>query len=464
MAQIKVKFFKVLGLPSEPEANALYFIESESSYEVYITDEDGNGKIYKDAALTALVEELSDSLEQTFTAHEADSNPHPVYLTQNEGDALYKPLPPTMGIYINCGSATTYGRWIGDTGKFNVGTALNSGNSAWQANTPLRAGMSQNGEVYQYLRFHNATMPYTLGGFTPNTSVLLRIHSGDAGYGFQQSINVNGVEIQAAYVLQTDAGGAAKIGIKTYTVTTDAAGRLVVAFVPQGGGQAAVSAIEAHQPVPTPSYSQIHAAGDSITAGGGIIAATETWVNQLAILQDANHSTGAGTTYIRGYDETRKKNYHTVARSGDRIDQQETIAGTQINPLKSANNGFEIVLLTCGINDILQGASAATIQSRLTSYFASLTTGFIKAIGTITPTAGAYSLSGGQETIRQTVNTWIRANSLQLDFIVDFAGDSRLQNAADTAIYYDGLHNTIAGQEIRADIVNTSLQSFSRYF
>jgi hypothetical protein len=42
MALIKVKFYKVLGLPSECEPNAVYFIENGNFIESYVTDIDGN--------------------------------------------------------------------------------------------------------------------------------------------------------------------------------------------------------------------------------------------------------------------------------------------------------------------------------------------------------------------------------------------------------------------------------------
>lgn len=74
MAQIKVKFFKVVGLPSEPVANALYFIENDDDYEVYVTDENGDGKLYKDAALTALVAEISDALDEHISALASDED------------------------------------------------------------------------------------------------------------------------------------------------------------------------------------------------------------------------------------------------------------------------------------------------------------------------------------------------------------------------------------------------------
>ncbi len=41
MAQIKVKHFKVLGLPTEPEPNSYYLVENDDHYMIYVTDEEG---------------------------------------------------------------------------------------------------------------------------------------------------------------------------------------------------------------------------------------------------------------------------------------------------------------------------------------------------------------------------------------------------------------------------------------
>lgn len=41
MALIILKFFKVLGLPSEPEANAVYYVIGDDFAEWYVTDADG---------------------------------------------------------------------------------------------------------------------------------------------------------------------------------------------------------------------------------------------------------------------------------------------------------------------------------------------------------------------------------------------------------------------------------------
>ncbi|QQS31847.1 MAG: hypothetical protein IPM50_09155 [Acidobacteriota bacterium] len=41
MSRIKVKFYKKIGLPSEPEANSLYFIDNDDVAEIFVTDADG---------------------------------------------------------------------------------------------------------------------------------------------------------------------------------------------------------------------------------------------------------------------------------------------------------------------------------------------------------------------------------------------------------------------------------------
>lgn len=63
MPQIKVKFYKVVGLPSEPEPNTFYFIEDGDNAESYLTDADGVAKRVGNTVMidAMLAELLSDS-------------------------------------------------------------------------------------------------------------------------------------------------------------------------------------------------------------------------------------------------------------------------------------------------------------------------------------------------------------------------------------------------------------------
>ena len=363
--------------------------------------------------------------------------------------------PPPVTIRLNCGGLVS-GIWAEDA-FFDSGSSYNSG-SVWA--TPLLPGRGASNDVYQKLRYKSGTIKYTFTGLAKNEDVLVRVHYGDQGFGFVQSINANGVEKVASYTLQTDAGGSTKIGIKEFTAAADGDGELVLDFI--GGTSSAMSAIEVLQPVPNP-YNMIHTCGDSTTAGGGPISETEAWFNQLAILLDGNAArlnNNSGNDFIGTYDETKKWTVHLMARSGDPIETQESLMVTYANPYLYADLlDKSIMFLSCGINNVLAGDSAATIQTKLTSFFAAVDSGFTTGIGTITPTTGIYALSSGQETIRQAVNTWIRANSLGLDFIVDWEADSRLSTPSNGTYYYDGLHNTEAGHIVRAEIMRDAINA-----
>jgi hypothetical protein len=350
--------------------------------------------------------------------------------------------------YINAGGAAA-SQWIADTGLYDTGSAYNTFSGGWQANsTPLTPGLAAPTDVYQYVRFSASTMTYTLTGLRPSLPCWVRVHSGDPGFGWQQSININGVEVQAAYVLATAAGGGTKIGIKEFVANADVSGNIAIAFIPAGGGSAAVSAIEIAQPVPM-KYRMIHTAGDSRTSGGGPIGTSDTWVGQLVPLYSANEFDVSGVS-IGSYDDQAKWNFQMAAFSGDTIAMQETRTGLTINPWQSSLNDPEVVFLDCGTNDLIAHQNTAFIEAALTSYFASLNPGFITGIGTILPST---LITGADETTRLAVNSWILANSLGLDFVVDVAGISQLQDPSDTTYYYDGTHCTFAGYTLWANLI-----------
>lgn len=375
----------------------------------------------------------------------------------NESDEFIINVPvqntaPPVTIRLNCGD-TSSGIWAADA-YFDSGSSYSSG-SVWA--TPLLPGRGASNDVYTKFRFKAGTIKYTLTGLNPSADALIRIHYGDQGFGFVQSINANGVEKVASYTLQTDAGGSTKVGIKEFTAAADGDGELVLDFI--GGTTSAVSAIEVLQPVPAP-YNMIHTCGDSTTAGGGPISETEAWFNQLGILLNGNVArlnNNSGNDFIGTYDETKKWTVHNMARSGDPIETQESLMTTYANPyLYDALLDKSIMFLSCGINNVLASESAATIQGKLTSFFAAVDSGFTTGIGTLTPST---LLTGGQETVRQAVNSWIRANSLGVDFIVDWEDDARLADASDTDYYYDGLHNTEDGHIVRAEIMRDVLEA-----
>jgi lysophospholipase L1-like esterase len=72
----------------------------------------------------------------------------------------------------------------------------------------------------------------------------------------------------------------------------------------------------------------------------------------------------------------------------------------------------------------------------------------------------AATVTGANETTRQTVNSWITGGSSGADVVVDLAADSRLSNTGDTTYFAsDGVHFTTAGYGVWASLIKTGLAS-----
>jgi hypothetical protein len=64
--KIKVSFHKVIGLPSEPEPNAFYFVQDGDIAETYLTDADGVPKyVGSTPMVAAAVNAVLESSETT---------------------------------------------------------------------------------------------------------------------------------------------------------------------------------------------------------------------------------------------------------------------------------------------------------------------------------------------------------------------------------------------------------------
>lgn len=132
-------------------------------------------------------------------------------------------------------------------------------------------------------------------------------------------------------------------------------------------------------------------------------------------------------------------------------------AATEVDPLYSASYARSVAICYGGINDVFAGDSAATAQGDISTYCAARqSTGFDVLVGTLPP---ASTVSGAAETVRTTVNTWLRANyGTFADGLVDFAADPRLTNTADTTYFdADGVHFTATGYAVHAELVAVSL-------
>jgi lysophospholipase L1-like esterase len=72
----------------------------------------------------------------------------------------------------------------------------------------------------------------------------------------------------------------------------------------------------------------------------------------------------------------------------------------------------------------------------------------------------AATVTGAADTVRSTVNTWLRANYATFaDGLVDLAADSRLTNTADTTYYVvDGVHYNAAGNAVWAELIGDAFE------
>jgi lysophospholipase L1-like esterase len=152
---------------------------------------------------------------------------------------------------------------------------------------------------------------------------------------------------------------------------------------------------------------------------------------------------------------------NNMAQSGYKLSESVAAAATEIDNRidPSADNA---VIVTCGVNDIAAGDSAATIYANLATYGAARkTAGWDKvAIFGITP-------FGVTDTVRQALRTLLLADFTvatatpniyaagvgvtYADFYVDIAADTTIGIFAarlDTTYYVDGLHPTNAGHVV----------------
>jgi lysophospholipase L1-like esterase len=117
----------------------------------------------------------------------------------------------------------------------------------------------------------------------------------------------------------------------------------------------------------------------------------------------------------------------------------------------------QIVIVTIGTNNLAQGDSAASILTNLQTYVTDRhTAGWDVLVGTITPQAG---ITGAEETARISLNTSIRDNTGSWhEGVVDFDGDSRLQDETDTTYFdADQIHPNATGYGVMAGIASAAI-------
>lgn len=148
-----------------------------------------------------------------------------------------------------------------------------------------------------------------------------------------------------------------------------------------------------------------------------------------------------------------------------RIDEQDAVAATNVDPLLSYYSGKtkRYVIFQCGINDIFQSASSATTLSRLNTYVANrISAGWDKVfVFTLTKAA---TVTGAAETQRVAYNAALIATPPTGSILVDLAARSEFSNTANTTYYQaDGVHFTITGSGIVADAILAVLPASTSY-
>lgn len=111
----------------------------------------------------------------------------------------------------------------------------------------------------------------------------------------------------------------------------------------------------------------------------------------------------------------------------------------------------EYCIVLCGVNDIVGGSSAGTIETNLQSIYTALHNAGIKVIAcTLTPWKSNASWSSGFQTVTDTVNTWILATAANVDYPIDAYTALEDPGNADTLLAAydsgDGLHLSTAGE------------------
>jgi len=365
-----------------------------------------------------------------------------------------------IAIRINAGGAADLG-FSADTGytggavwNWASGTLHTDAPSKWLGGIVAPPVFTDSEIIYQYLRYlaPTGTINYLITGLTPAVDCLVRIHvfTSSGTIPIQQSIEINGVEVDPDTAYSTG------VTIKEFTVASDGSGELSIDFI--GSVFAGVSAIEVLQPVPSPVRTVFYPCGDSLTDCSSLVGDTNTWPAVVANAYNGNqgdrNSTGA---YVYGYDFTKAWNFPMIAQSGNTIATQTSYIPTFITTRDSSLYPRQIAFLWCGTNNVLSSDSAASIEDEITAFFAALPSGITTTgIATIIPCAS----TGPQNTVRLAVNSWILANSLNIDFVIDLAAVPELSDYTNTTYFNpDQIHLTAAGEAVVAAQVIAELET-----
>ena len=117
----------------------------------------------------------------------------------------------------------------------------------------------------------------------------------------------------------------------------------------------------------------------------------------------------------------------------------------------------QVTVVSCGINDVVQSATAAAIQANLTTIYQTLLTAGSKVLFcTLPPTS---TMTGAMLTVLSTVNAWLKSLSVTGVWVSDTGnalttGDGVTRNAS---LYIDGSHPNNAGCAAMAPVLATTI-------
>jgi lysophospholipase L1-like esterase len=151
---------------------------------------------------------------------------------------------------------------------------------------------------------------------------------------------------------------------------------------------------------------------------------------------------------------------YTFATSGHTTTQVNTAAAANCDPV-SATTLADTVCVAWEIgNDILAGTAEATVKSNFTTLIANRkAAGYTKVIALTVPPRS--DLIAGNETKRQSLNTWLLAGSSGADAIADVAAIPELQNTGNATYFADGVHYTNAGYAKVAEVVTATIRGLN---
>jgi hypothetical protein len=175
----------------------------------------------------------------------------------------------------------------------------------------------------------------------------------------------------------------------------------------------------------------IYGNGDSLVQGNTLVDGTKAWMAQIAaLLPFAVQVINAGLG-------NRTIEQIAVTAPGIRTATSDNFSGQRQFRPKSIGN---IEFVWAGTNDNFANSqtSAAIIAWLTTTRAASLAKGFCPIFGTMLRRAGG---TGGQETVRQEVNTFLRASGWRLLDLADHPAFLSTASVAQSVVgFHDGIH------------------------